>query len=107
MNIENDKDLQDGLNNDEYPLKPLIGGDEQEGLPSIQEKQERQKDGNNEPNNEEMPSPKAEIQNPHIKTIIKKIEDGDLGGDKVDIDFTRGITKDSTTIQPKDEYLEN
>jgi hypothetical protein len=107
INVEN-KNIEDGLNNEEHPSTPLIGGDDEEGLPSIQRKKDTQKDSNDEPNyEEEIPSPKAEIENPHVKTIIKKIVDEEAGGDKVDIDFPRGITKDSTGIQPTDEYLEN
>lgn len=105
-NLEN-KAVEEGLNNETNPTIQLEGGDNEEGFPSIQERKPTQTDSDNEPNNEEIPSPKAEIENPHIKTIIKKIVDDEQGGDKVDIDFPKGITMDSKGVQPTDEYLEN
>ena len=107
MKTEKDDDILDGLNNEAHPFKPLAGGDDEEGLPSIQQRKDTTKDSDDEPNNEEIPSPKAEIENPHIKTIIKKIVDDEQGGVKVDIDFPKGITMDSKGVQPTDEYLEN
>ena len=107
MNTEKKDDSRDGLNNDAHPFTPLTGGDDEAGLPSIQEKKPEIEKEDTEPNNEEIPSPKAEIENPHIKTIIKKIVDDEQGGDKVDIDFPKGITMNSKGVQPTDEYLEN
>ncbi len=105
-NLEN-KAVEDGLNNENNLDVILTGGDNEQGLPSIQEKVLIQNNKVDEPDNEEIESPKAEIENPHIKTIIKKNVGEEEGGDKVDIDFPKGITVDSPGVQPTDEYLEN
>lgn len=118
-NLENNP-TEDGLNNNDADAI-LEGGDNEEGLPSVQEKKPYKKDDDDEPDNEEIESPKPEIEspepeiespepdikNPDTETIIKKIEGGEHAGDKVDIDFPKVETADSKKTQPTDEYLEN
>jgi hypothetical protein len=105
-NLENE-DMEDGLNNESNPIVNIHGGDNEEAVPSIQEKKPEKKEDDDEPNNEKIESPKPEIDNPDTETIIKKIVDEEQGTDKIDIDIPKGITVDSPGVQPTDEYLEN
>jgi hypothetical protein len=119
INVENNP-TEDGLNNND-PDAILKGGDNEEGLPSVQEKKTYKKEDDDELDNEEIESPKPEIEspepkiespepdikNPDTETIIKKIEGEEHGGDKVDIVFPNKKTIDTNSTQPKDEYLEN
>jgi hypothetical protein len=105
INLENNP-TEDGLNNNN-PDEILEGGDNEAGLPSVQEKKLYKKDDGDEPDNEEIESPKPEIQNPDTETIIKKIEGEEHGGDKIDINMTKAETMDSKKIPAKDEYVEN
>ncbi len=119
-NIEN-KLVEEGLNNEENPTATMQGGDDEVGMPSIQEKKPEKKDGDEKPDYEKIESPKPEIEspkpvidspkpeidNPDTETIIKEIEGEEQGGDKVDIDMDKGTSVDSKKTQPKDEYLEN
>jgi hypothetical protein len=107
MKTDKNEDLQNGINNEENPFTPINGGDDEVGLPSIQEKKSYINEKDNEPNNEEIPSSNAEIENPHIKSIIKKIVDDKEGGDKVDIDFPKQVSFNTTNLPPTAEYLEN
>jgi hypothetical protein len=119
-NIEN-KQVEEGLNNEENPSATMQGGDDEAGMPSIQEKKPEKKEEDDKPDYEKIESPKPEIQtpkpdikspepdieNPDTETIIKEIEGEEHVGDKVDIDMNKGTSVDSEKTQPKDEYLEN
>jgi hypothetical protein len=105
-NIEN-KLVEEGLNNEENPTVTMHGGDDEVGMPSIQERKPEKEDDDEKPDYEKIQSPKPEINNPNTETIIKEIEDQEQGGDKVDINMDKGLSIDSKKIQPKDEYLEN
>jgi hypothetical protein len=119
-NIEN-KQVEEGLNNEENPTVTMHGGDDEVGMPSIQERKPEKEDDDEKPDYEKIESPDPEIEspkpeieslepdikNPNTETVIKKIEGEERGGDKVDIDFPKAKIMDTNTAQPKDEYLEN
>jgi hypothetical protein len=105
-NVENNV-MVEGLNNENNAEVMMRGGDDEVGLPSIQEKKPEKKEGDNKPDNEEIDSPKPEIKNPDTETIIKKIEGEQHVGDKLDIDVPKFTSLDSSTTPPTDEYVEN
>lgn len=112
-NIDN-KHMLEGLNNEKNPEAILEGGDNEVGLPSIQEKKPVKKEDSEEPDNNrdspkpeiqspqpEIDSPKPEIKNPDTETIIKEIEGKHGGGDKVDIHFPSVKSTDSIIEETK------
>ncbi len=68
------KPVEDELNNENSSTIKVHGGDNKEDASTLVQKQPEKKDGNNEPKNEKIESPKPEIENPTIETLVKEIE---------------------------------
>ena len=85
-NIEN-KQVEEGLNNEENPTVIMQGGDDEVGVPTHEQNKPEKDEDDDKPDYEkiespkpdielpkpEIESPKPEIKNPDTETIIKKI----------------------------------